>query len=774
MHLDHHLRSWTPEALAELLAARPDLLAASDAGFDALARKAASHRSLGRCLVRADVAMLVVAQALAVSHPATPAEIDEVLGTGDVDAVTAALERLAGQAVVVIDDTVAAPVPALVDLLHRPLGLGPSFTELADQVPPAGFDTLAADLGVAGSSRRTTTARAIARRLRTPEGLERALAGAPPGTNDLVATLIQQRSPAIGLPAGFGYQTPPADDPLAWLLARGLVVAVTDTGAELPREVAMAGHPHGLAPGAALRPIEVRPVAGLGSEVVTASGADAAHRVLEGAEALLRLVAEGQVSVRRAGGVGVREVRRLAKVIDLEPRATARLLEILAEARLIEVHPGRLTPTPLVDRWWDLVRSRRWLVLVRAWVGAAGFVSSALSDDPDGRPVAALVDHQTVAAAAGARQAVIEAVASVAAGEALDPAQMAEAVVWLAPNLWGPGDPDPEELVGWTVAEAELLGLVAHHAPTPALVALAAGDDDTLEVEAAQALGTDQDQVVLQGDLTALALGPLEPVVAGHLAEMADREPGSTALPQFRFSESSVRRAFDRGWTAETVTGFLAGHALSGVPQPLTYLIGDVDRRYGSVRVVEAEAAIVTADEATAIEIGSRARAARLGLRLVAPTVLVGPVEAVALVEELRAEGFFPVLEAGTGGSAVAGAGRRDGTVGDDGQPLSLPADWTGPALTDVPLAGEIEAAVEALAADRGHHSTPDPPQDGMLARLQRLWNRQAVVTHTRDGAEARARGVVVAIDDSLTLLNEAGVEDVPLDRVVGVEDPSR
>ncbi|MCP4226149.1 MAG: helicase-associated domain-containing protein [Actinomycetia bacterium] len=783
MDLADHLRSWTPEALTGLLGARPDLLPASDEGFEALARKASTALSLGRCLVRSDVAMLVVAQALAVASPATADEIDALLGTNDVDAVLDALARLAGRGVVVVEDGVVNPVGALDDLMHRPMGLGPSFVELADQVPPEVFDDMAHRLGVVGAAKRSATARAIAKRLSHPDGLAVILAGATSTTVELLESLVEQRSPAVGLPVGYLYQHLSDDDPLAWMLNRGILVAVSDGGgrigggrvgglAELPREIVIASRPQGLAPTAALRPIEVRPVVGLAVDVVGSAAADRASTALEAAESLLRLAAEGAVSVRRSGGVGVREAKRLAKILDLEARDVGRLLELLLEARLIQLRSDRVMPTELAAPWWRLTRGRRWLVLVRAWVGSSAFISSALSLDVDGRPVPALIDHDMVAAAFAGRQIMIEAITSLGRGEAYDPDQLTEAVVWRSPNLWGTGDPAPEELVTWTLEEAELLGLVANNAATPTLMTLASGDDAQLEELVAVTLGHDQDQLVLQSDLTAVALGPLDPKLAGELAELADRQPGSS-VPIFRFSESSIRRGFDRGWTVATISEFLTAHALSGVPQPLTYLLSDVERRYGTVKVMEATAVIVTADEATAVEIASTARAARLGLRLIAPTVLIGPAEARQLLDELRTEGFFPVLHGDNDNVGPDGEGQSS-----DGNDDGLPADWTGPVLTEAALPGEVADAVDALRSN-DTPSTVGPAAKGAKPgstdhRLHLLWNRMAVVTYRRDGELAEVRGVVVAIDESLTLLSENGVEELPLDAVVTVEDPTR
>ncbi|MEZ5411399.1 MAG: helicase-associated domain-containing protein [Acidimicrobiales bacterium] len=474
----------------------------------------------------------------------------------------------------------------------------------------------------------------------------------------------------------------------------------------------------------------------------------------------------------------------MAKLLQLEPRDVGRLVELCHQARLVAPEPSALVATDLAATWWGLSRSRRWLVLVRAWLGSSGFVSRALSADEDGNPRPALGDSEPVAAAAAARAVTLDVVAAVPDGEAFDPEQLAETVVWRSPNLWGTGFPPPEELVAWTLEEADLLGLVAGHAPVPVLRALVAGDEAAVESLAAASLGVDQDRFVLQGDLTALALGPLEPAVAGSLGEVADRHWGRS-VPTYRFTEASVRRALDRGWTADGIGRFLADHALSGVPQPLEYLLSDVERRYGAVRVLTASAVIITDDEALAVEIASTNRAARIGLRLVAPTVLVGPVEPHRLVEELRAEGWFPVLDGGVATVGRAGGGGRRGRADEVSTPSRapapdqprperprpdpLPADWTGPALEAAVLPAEVADAVDQLVTDRTEAAATEIDH-----RLHLHWNRTTLVRHRRDGHLAEVRGVLVGVDETLTLLCDNGIEELPLDTVVAVEDPAR
>ena len=67
------------------------------------------------------------------------------------------------------------------------------------------------------------------------------------------------------------------------------------------------------------------------------------------------------------------------------------------------------------------------------------------------------------------------------------------------------------------------------------------------------------DHVLLQADLTAIAPGPLEHELAQQLALVADVESRGGATV-YRFAATSVRRAFDAGWSAAEVHEFVARH----------------------------------------------------------------------------------------------------------------------------------------------------------------------------------------------------------------------
>ncbi|MEU5794948.1 helicase C-terminal domain-containing protein [Streptomyces sp. NPDC047813] len=156
------------------------------------------------------------------------------------------------------------------------------------------------------------------------------------------------------------------------------------------------------------------------------------------------------------------------------------------------------------------------------------------------------------------------------------------------------------------------------------------------------------DHVLLQADLTAVAPGPLERPLAEMLGVLADVESKGGATV-YRFTPGSVRRALDAGRTAADLHDFLARHSRTPIPQPLAYLIDDVARKHGHLRIGAASAYVRCDDDALLSEILADKRATALRLRRLAPTVLAAQSDPAALLEGLRAMGFAPAAESAEG-----------------------------------------------------------------------------------------------------------------------------
>jgi hypothetical protein len=154
--------------------------------------------------------------------------------------------------------------------------------------------------------------------------------------------------------------------------------------------------------------------------------------------------------------------------------------------------------------------------------------------------------------------------------------------------------------------------------------------------------------VLIQADLTIVAPGPLVASAARNLRLLADVESRGHATV-YRISESSIRRAMDAGWDADTIHDLLRDLSRTPVPQPLTYLVDDVARRHGAVRVGGA-LAYVRSDNADALgAILSDRRLRPLGLYRIADTVVVSQAPTYELITAMRSAGYAPAAESPDG-----------------------------------------------------------------------------------------------------------------------------
>ena len=155
------------------------------------------------------------------------------------------------------------------------------------------------------------------------------------------------------------------------------------------------------------------------------------------------------------------------------------------------------------------------------------------------------------------------------------------AASWPSAYPWDPEWPARAERIRTALF---LLGLLtADGTATPwAAPLLAGGEPDRAALS--DLLPHEVDQIYLQHDLTAISPGPLEAGLDVRLRSMAVRESHAQAST-YRFTAASLMDAVTGGETEESITAFLTQISLTGIPQPLAYLVGESARRHGSIRV---------------------------------------------------------------------------------------------------------------------------------------------------------------------------------------------
>jgi hypothetical protein len=249
------------------------------------------------------------------------------------------------------------------------------------------------------------------------------------------------------------------------------------------------------------------------------------------------------------------------------------------------------------------------------------------------------------------------------------------------------------------VAEAERLGVVVAGVLSAGgrglLLAGADGAADGMR----DLLPAPVDHVLAQPDLSLIAPGPLVAELAGVLAVVADVESSGGATV-YRVTDGSVRRALDNGWSATDLHDFFARASRTPVPQALDYLVDDVARQHGRLRVGAIESYIRSDDHGLLSQVVNDRRTANAELRRLAPGVLVSSLGADEVLGVLRAAGYAPAGES-AGGAVLTrpkalprAAGRRPGTAPAAGPRPLAPDDVAA-------TVREIRAGDAALAARR-------------------------------------------------------------------------
>ncbi|GAA0296746.1 helicase-associated domain-containing protein [Kineococcus aurantiacus] len=677
--LAEDLRARPDEDLQALFTARPDLAAPLPTSSTALATRATTRASTQRALERLDTPTLQVAEVLAVlPDPTSVTAVSKAWGA-KAGEVVADLRR---RALVWGPDRRLHLVAAVRDLLGpHPAGLGPTLADALGRRSPQRLAELLEDLGLEVSHDPEVALRRLTAHLAAPGTVRALLDTAPEGVSAVLDKLTW--GPPTGAVERADRQVRAASStgPVEWLLSRGLLAVSGPGTVVLPREVALAlrgGRVHRTPERSAP---ELTVTAHPHDRVLAASAAAAAEACRLVAD-LGRWWGSAGPSVLRAGGLGVRDLRRTATALEVDEATAALVVETARVAGLVaddgEVEP-RWLPTPAFDGWLEEDVPAQWLTLATAWLPSTRVPAMVGTRDARDSARNALGPDLDRASAPAVRQAVLAELAALPADASAPADELAARLRWAAPRR---ASRLRDDLVTWTLRDAGWLGVLGAGALAPAGRALLAGDEDAALRALASALPEPVREVLLQADLTAVAPGPLEPAVARRLETLARVESRGGATV-YRFDAASVRRGLDEGQTADEALAFLARLSATGVPQPLEYLLRDVARRHGRVRVGRAGAYVRAEDPALLAELVADKRCAGLGLRALAPTVLAAAADPDEVLAVLRELGVAPAAEGPAGELLV----RRP------------PAARSGPTPPPAPVTGEPPAPGPSLLA---------------------------------------------------------------------------
>ena len=446
----------------------------------------------------------------------------------------------------------------------------------------------------------------------------------------------------------------PADRPVPQLLAMGLLRRIDAETVILPRHVGQVLRGEHPGPMQLTAPDPV--VSTTTVDDVDASAAGAVIDLLRELDVVLQTLGAAPVSELRSGGLGIRDVKRLAKGTGIDEPRLGLILEVAAAAGLIasgmpDPQPAvgdapYWAPTVATERFTAMSAPERWHLLAGTWLDLPGRPALIGSRGPDAKTYGALTDLLYSTAAPLDRRLLLGMLCELPPGAGVDAATASAALIWRRPRWSRRLQPQP---VADLLAESHALGLVGRGAiSTPGRALLdEAGDPEKALQAMNRAMPAPIDHFLVQADLTVVVPGPLRRDLADDLATVATVESAGTAMV-YRISEQSIRHALDIGKTRDWMHDLFGRHSKTPVPQGLTYLIDDVARRHGQLRIGMA-ASFVRCEDPTLLAQAVAVVAEKLQLRALAPTVAVSPAPIAEVLVALRGAGFAPAAEDSSG-----------------------------------------------------------------------------------------------------------------------------
>ena len=191
---------------------------------------------------------------------------------------------------------------------------------------------------------------------------------APAGIRAILAALCW--GPPVGrIPSS---ADSPTFTPTRWLIDHGFLRQVDAQHVALPREVALdlrSGRTH-----RGLPPAPTLPTQTLTQETVDAESARAAQEIVRLVAQVISIWQSAPAPALRSGGLGVRELRRLAQQLETQEQSAAFVVELALMAGLIADDggdPSSFAPTDAADEWLEAGLPARWAALVAAWFASA-------------------------------------------------------------------------------------------------------------------------------------------------------------------------------------------------------------------------------------------------------------------------------------------------------------------------------------------------------------------------------------------------------------------
>ena len=246
-------------------------------------------------------------------------------------------------------------------------------------------------------------------------------------------------------------------------------------------------------------------------------------------------------------GISLADTKRISALTGKELDFVRAIFELAAAAGLISSVDGRWALTARAAEWIDLSARDRWNLLASTWVELLGMGASA------------------------------ELKAELTHGHPLDQALR---------DCFPLERFDASSRFGHILTYSELLGLSVNGAVSSWTLSLLSGSPEKAANVIEKSLPKTQGRIIIQGDLSVIAPGPLSTDDERELRAFVDIEQAGLAS-RYRLSALSVSFGMESGLSADQMRGTLLRLSGGALPQPVDYLLNDAVKRFGRIRVIE-------------------------------------------------------------------------------------------------------------------------------------------------------------------------------------------
>ena len=341
-----------------------------------------------------------------------------------------------------------------------------------------------------------------------------------------------------------------------------------------------------------------------------ATDSDCGIHAFEAMQAVTELIFDfDQHLVREVskGSLGLPDVKRASLHLSKPKEYVKGIFELAKLAGLFAVSEKRLQPTALADDWISQSPKARWTLLAQSWLLLAGpsgakEISQQLQQFPN-KPLEQII-RSSFPFASLAPASRINRLAELA--EICGLASGGLAASWLSDVLSGKLTPAAKAL------ESRL----------PAL----------------------QGRIILQGDLSIVAPGPLSSELEVQLRKFADTESIGLAS-SYRLSAISISCGLEEGLTENQIRLLLQKLSGTSLPQPVDYLIRETAERFGRIKIQSAlKGGVITCtDEILTKQLVMDSKLKSLMLSKTT-TGITSPVDIQTLYHSMRESGYLAVL----------------------------------------------------------------------------------------------------------------------------------